>query len=108
VSFVIGTCLFSNTTSINSEESGKKAVFEFLESEVQNEIKYSLVKPLIVSASVWNSTSKEKVADLFTNQPTSAGLNSYTINSSNWVVGNSYVIHFETNEGTFAKLVEWE
>lgn len=109
VSFVVGTCLFSNTASVNSEENDKtKTVFEFVESAKQNEIKYSLIKPLTVSASVWNSTSKEKVADLFTNQAKLAGLNTYNIDSTKWVAGNSYVIHFETNEGTFAKLIEWE
>jgi hypothetical protein len=108
VAFVIGTCLVSTTASVTSEESKDfKPIFEFLDTDNRGEINYSLLKSSVVSASVWGGPQNEKVGDLFSNQSKPAGLNSFTIDTSTWVAGNTYVIHFETVEGQWAKVVEW-
>lgn len=108
VSFVIGTCLYTTTTSGATTNSNiEKPVFEFLESSSIASIKYSLSKPQTITISIWGNTEQAKLSDIESLQSKSAGEHTLNLNTSAWVSGQIYIIHFETPSGHFAKVVEW-
>jgi hypothetical protein len=112
VNMVVGNCLnvpnTANAVSTNSSAAkSPKESFSFTENSSVESINFKLEVATILTISIWDQEAQAKLKDVAVNKSYTAGDQTLDLSGQNLINGKTYIIHFETAEGQWAKVVAW-
>ena len=110
ITMQIGSCLSSpaNTSvSQNAATKSQKDLLSFDESQSTNGVNFRVEQSSNLTISIWDQETQSKLKDIATNKTFTEGNQVLDLSKENLTKGKTYIVHFETVEGHFAKVVEW-
>jgi hypothetical protein len=113
VTMQIGTCAQVASSAVSNQNTSTQTVspkqnVEAIEIKDLNETKqlaYEVKQATTVSISIWDMEAKAKLKDISVGNNASTGLKTLDLSNEGLVAGKTYIIHFETAEGHWAKVV---
>ncbi len=115
VSLVVGTCVnlggflpnnaIQNTSNVRINAPKQLDAIEFLESKDSQQLSFKSNTESAVTITIWDMASKQKIKEESVSKY--QGVQNLDFAKYNLVKGKTYIVHFETESGHFAKVVEW-